>query len=111
MDLSEKIYLAGSNGMVGSAIKRQLIINGYGKEDIGGKIFCPSSSELNLLNFNELKDWFEVNKPTIIIIAAAKVEEFANSKYPYQFIFNNIQIQSNLIEIARLFKAKVLFLE
>ena len=112
MDLSEKIYLAGSNGMVGSAIKRQLIINGYGKEDIGGKIFCPSSSELNLLNFNELKDWFEVNKPTIIIIAAAKVGGIlANSKYPYQFIFNNIQIQTNLIEIARLFKVKkILFL-
>ena len=112
MDDNEKIYLAGSNGMVGSAIKRQLIINGYGREELGGRIYSPTSKELNLLKFKEVENWFEVNRPTVVIIAAAKVGGIlANSDYPYDFIFKNIQIQSNLIEIARIFKVKkILFL-
>jgi len=49
ISFSDKIFIAGANGMVGSSIKRNLIQNGYGEKN-GGKIFAPSKKELNLLN-------------------------------------------------------------
>ena len=51
MNLDEKIFIAGANGMVGSAIKRILIKKGYGNPKLGGEIFCPRRDELNLLNY------------------------------------------------------------
>ena len=83
MNLDEKIFLAGGNGMVGSAIKRILIKKGYGNPELGGKIFCPTRNQLDLLNYNDLEDWFNLNKPKVVIIAAAKVGGIlANSEKP-----------------------------
>ena len=73
MNQSDKIFIAGGTGMVGSSICRKLIKEGYGQSKNGGEIFNPSRKELDLLNFEEVKSWFELNKPNIVIIAAAKV--------------------------------------
>ncbi len=101
IDLSEKIFLAGAKGMAGSAINRALLANGYGQKKNGGKILNPSREKLNLLNYEELKTWFRKNKPTIVIIAAAKVGGIlANDTKPAQFILENLKIQSNIIELA-----------
>ena len=101
IDLNEKIFLAGAKGMVGSAINRALLAHGYGQKKNGGKILNPSREELNLLNYEELKIWFRKNKPTIVIIAAAKVGGIlANNTKPTQFILENLKIQSNIIELA-----------
>jgi len=110
--LDEKIFIAGGNGMVGSAIFRKLKSFGYGKERNGGVIYKPSSKELNLLNYQEVDDWFRVHKPTIVIIAAAKVGGIvANSRHPTEFILNNLKIQTNTIELAWKHKVKrLLFL-
>ncbi len=102
MNPNEKIFIAGANGMVGSAIKRTLIKEGYGNKEHGGEILSPSRKKLNLLSFNEVEDWFKMNKPSIVIIAAAKVGGIlANSTKPYDFIFENLKIQTNIIEISR----------
>ena len=96
--LNEKIFVAGASGMAGSAICRSLIKNGYGKTN-GGQILNPTRKELDLLDFNELKSGLRINKPTVVIIAAAKVGGIlANSKYPTQFLLDNLKIQNNIIE-------------
>ena len=96
--LSEKIFVAGASGMAGSAICRSLIKNGYGITN-GGKILKPSRKDLDLLDTNKVREWFKINKPTVVIIAAAKVGGIlANSKYPAQFLLDNLKIQNNLIE-------------
>ena len=112
MNLNEKIFLAGGNGMVGSAIKKMLIKKGYGDPSLGGIIFAPSRKLLNLLNHDALEDWFKLNKPTIVIIAAAKVGGIlANSENPYDFIYENLKIETNIIELSRKFDVKkILFL-
>ncbi len=111
ISFSDKIFIAGANGMVGSSIKRNLIQNGYGEKN-GGKIFAPSKKELNLLNYSDLKNWFEFNKPNIVIIASAKVGGIlANATFPSDFLLENLKIQNNLIEISFLSKVKrLLFL-
>tara|TARA_Y100001970_G_scaffold289889_1_gene421648 strand:+ start:2613 stop:3632 length:1020 start_codon:yes stop_codon:yes gene_type:complete len=97
----DNIFIAGGSGMVGSAIKRQFIKLGYKENDVRGKILTPTRKELDLLNFNELDNWFKKNKPSIVIIAAAKVGGIiANYENPYDFVFQNLKIQTNLIEIA-----------
>ena len=110
--MHEKILIAGASGMVGSAINRALIKKGYGNNSIGGKIYNPSRKELDFSNFEILLEWFHKFQPTIVIIAAAKVGGIlANKKNPYDFIFENIKIQTNLIEICRVCKIKkILFL-
>lgn len=92
---NQKIVIFGANGMVGSAINRLLIKRGY------TKIFAPPKNKLNLLNINEVKNWFLINKPDVVIIAAAKVGGiYANDKYPADFILENIKIQTNIIETS-----------
>ena len=112
MNLDEKIFLTGGKGMVGSAIKRILIKKGYGNPELGGKIFSPAREEINLLNYEKLESWFKINKPTVVIIAAAKVGGIiANSCSPYDFIFENLKIETNVIELSRKFQVKkILFL-
>ena len=103
---NEKILIAGSRGMVGRATYKKLINKGYGNHLLDGKIFTPSKKELDLSNFNDVKDWFELNKPTVVILAAAKVGGIlANNQMPSDFILENLKIQTNLIEIA--FRNKV----
>tara|TARA_B100000161_G_C33522669_1_gene401911 strand:+ start:95 stop:1081 length:987 start_codon:yes stop_codon:yes gene_type:complete len=109
MNLNEKIFLAGANGMVGKAIKKALRKAGYGDPSIGGIIFSPSRKQLDLLNFNALEDWYRLNNPTVVIIAAAKVGGIlANSEKPYDFIFENLKIEANIIELSRKFGVKKL---
>ena len=97
----EKIFIAGANGMVGSSIKRELIRIGYGKQSNRANLLCPSRDELDLLNYEKLSKWFISNKPTVVIIAAAKVGGiFANSEEPFDFILHNLKIQTNIIELS-----------
>jgi GDP-L-fucose synthase len=90
-----KIYIAGHRGMVGSAVWRLLDKKGY--KNLLGK----SSAELDLRNQQAVTDFYKKEQPEIVIDAAAKVGGIlANSKYPYQFIMENMQIQNNLIDTA-----------
>ena len=93
INLNERIFIAGASGMVGSSIKRKLISEGYGDIKKGGVIFSPSRKELNLLNIEDVKKWFEFQRPTIVIIAAAKVGGIlANKNLPFDFILKNLKI-------------------
>lgn len=89
------IYIAGHRGMVGSAIWRQLSEKGY------TNLLGMTSKELDLRNQSEVLDFFEKNKPSAVIDAAAKVGGIlANNSYPYQFLMENMQIQNNLIDAS-----------
>ena len=101
INLDEKIFVAGSRGMAGSAICRMLRDSGYGNKDNGGEIMESNRSELNLLNSKSVSNWFHEHKPTVVVMAAAKVGGIlANSKYPTEFILENLKIQTNIIESA-----------
>jgi len=92
--LSEKIFIAGAYGMVGSSIKKILKKRGYEKS-----LLTPRRTDLNLLNSELVKEWFVKNQPKIVILAAAKVGGiYANSSYPANFILENLKIQTNIIE-------------
>ena len=109
MNYDDKIFIAGASGMVGSAIKRLLIKKGYGDKKYGGEILCPNRLDLDLLNYESVKKWFSSNNPSIVILAAAKVGGIlANSSQPYEFIFENLRIETNIIEASRLFGIKKL---
>lgn len=95
------IFIAGANGMVGSSIKKELIRIGYGNKNKNGKLLCPSREEVNLLNYEELSEWFNFNKPDVVILAAAKVGGIhANANNPFDFILQNLKIQTNIIELS-----------
>jgi len=101
LNYQDKIFIAGSSGMVGSAIKKVLRKSNYGINELNGKIYCPTRKDLNLLNFQDVKNWFSKFKPDIVIIAAAKVGGiYANKTKPYDFILENLKIQNNIIEVA-----------
>lgn len=90
-----KIYIAGHRGMVGSAIWRALKAKGY------TNLIGRTSAELDLKNQQAVKDFFNSEKPEVVIDAAARVGGIlANSEYPYQFLMENLQIQNNLIDTA-----------
>lgn len=90
-----KIYIAGHNGMVGSACLKVLKQTGY------GNIIVKSRSELDLTNQRDVHDFIQDEKPYAIIDAAAKVGGIlANDQYPYEFLMDNMQIQNNLISAA-----------
>mgnify|MGYP001349158650 CR=1 FL=1 len=110
--LEEKIFVAGARGMAGSAICRALRKHGYGKAKNGGSLLIPNREELNLLNIHEVETWFNKNRPTIVVLAAAKVGGIlANSTQPAEFLMNNIKIQTNVIETSWKFGIKrLLFL-
>ena len=95
MNKNTKIYIAGHRGMVGSAIWRALESEGY--TNLIGKI----SSELDLRNQATVSDFFEKEKPEVVIDAAARVGGIlANNDYPYTFLMENLKIQDNLIDSA-----------
>jgi GDP-L-fucose synthase len=90
-----KIYIAGHRGMVGSAIWRALEANGY--NNLIGKI----SKELDLRNQSAVNNFYKLEKPDVVIDAAAKVGGIlANNDFPYEFLMENMQIQNNLIDGA-----------
>ncbi len=89
---NSKIFLAGHNGMLGSAILRILKKKGY------KKIITINKKKLDLKNQNLVKKFFRLKKPNAVIIAAAKVGGIkSNIDYPADFITDNLQIQTNLI--------------
>ena len=101
ISFEEDILIAGASGLAGSAIYRCLKKKGYGSKEYDGLILTPSRSELNLLSFESVNNWFIKNKPSIVIIAAAKVGGiFANTQQPGDFILENLKIQTNLIEAS-----------
>jgi len=112
IDKNERIFIAGSNGMVGSSIKRALLKNPSNKTNKILNLLTPSRLELDLLDSNAVENWFEKEKPNIVILAAAKVGGIhVNSKYPTEFLLENIKIQSNIIEAAlRVGVRRLLFL-
>ena len=89
---NSKIFLAGHNGMLGSAILRTLKKKGY------KKLITVNKKRLDLRNQDSVKKFFKVKKPDAVIIAAAKVGGIkANMDFPANFITDNLQIQTNLI--------------
>ncbi len=112
ISLDEKIFIAGGNGMAGSAICRMLKEAGYGNIKNGGCILTPTRNELDLLDLSAVNRWFDLHKPTIVILAAAKVGGIiANYSEPASFLLDNIKIQTNVIESSWKFDAKrLLFL-
>ncbi|SDD38876.1 GDP-L-fucose synthase [Algoriphagus faecimaris] len=93
MNKKSKIYIAGHNGMVGSAIWRALEKEDY--KNLVGK----TSKELDLRNQQAVQEFFSKEKPEVVIDAAARVGGIlANNDYPYPFLMENMQIQNNLID-------------
>ena len=72
ISLSDKIFVAGSTGMVGKAVIKKLKNQGYGSSKFGGLILETRRKELDLLKQNHVDEWFEFNKPDVVILAAAK---------------------------------------
>lgn len=92
---SKKIYIAGHNGMVGSAVLNVLIERGY------SNIITKTHSELDLRDHTMVNDFFEQERPDAVILAAARVGGIlANDRYPYPFLFDNLSIQNNVIDAA-----------
>lgn len=92
MNKESKIYIAGHNGLVGSAITKNLKAKGY------TNLIFRTSSELNLIDQAAVQNFFETEKPEYVILAAAKVGGIvANNTYRGAFIYENLQIQNNVI--------------
>ncbi|MDG5800078.1 GDP-L-fucose synthase [Marinilabiliaceae bacterium ANBcel2] len=92
MRQESSIYVAGHNGLVGSAITRKLREKGY------HNLILPSREKLNLLDQASVNSFFEKEKPQYVFLAAAKVGGImANNRYRAQFIYENLQIQNNII--------------
>jgi len=106
MNKNSKIYIAGHNGMVGSAIKRNLESKGF------TNMVTRSFDELDLLNEQAVARFFAEEKPEIVVLAAAKVGGIvANSIYRAQFIYENLMIQNHVIHQSYLHGVeKLLFL-
>lgn len=98
----KKIYVAGHNGMVGSAIIRRL-------KQIDCDCLTVNSSDLDLMKINDVDNWFKENKPDVVFMAAAKVGGIhANNSYPVDFLYENIAIQNSLILNSHKYKVKKL---
>jgi len=98
-----KIYVAGHRGLVGSAIVRKLKEKGY------TNIIRKTHSELDLTNSTEVEEFFKIERPEYVFLAAAKVGGIlANSTYPADFIYENLQIQNNVIGMAHKYEVKKL---
>ena len=90
-----RIYVAGHQGMIGSALVRKLKILGY------AKILTRTHDELDLINQAQVKSFFEVEKPDQVYLCAAKVGGVhANNTFPAEFIYDNLMIESNVIHNA-----------
>jgi len=99
LNKQNKIFLAGSSGMVGSAIKRAFSNLDFDNKNKSLYLITPTRYELDLLDERSVRSWFKENKPNIVILAAAKVGGiYANAKYPADFLIENMKIQTNVIE-------------
>ncbi len=98
---NSKIFVTGHTGLVGSAIVNKLKKAGF------KRIFIISSKKLDLRDKNRVFNYFQKIKPSFVINAAAKVGGiYANQKYPVNFIYDNLQIQNNIIYACLKFKVK-----
>lgn len=103
MKENSKIFIAGHRGLVGSALVRNLQAQGY------TNLLLKTRAELDLLDSEAVKNFFEKEKPEYVFLSAAKVGGIlANDAYPAKFIFQNLQIQNNIIHNAYLNKTKKL---
>ena len=100
--MKKKIFIAGHQGMLGSAIYKVIK-----KKNI--KVLTAIRKELNLENYRDVNLWFKKNKPDYVIIAAAKAGGiFDNAKYPVDYMLVNIKIQTNIISLSHKYKIKKL---
>lgn len=101
-----KVYVAGHRGLAGSAIHRALSEHGY------NNIITRSHDECDLTNNKMVETFFEKERPEIVILCAAKVGGiYANNTYPADFIYQNLQIQNNVIHLSKTYDVqKLLFL-
>ena len=98
---NDRIFVAGATGMAGRAICRALQKSGYGSNLHGGSLLTPTRQDLDLLDTNSVFSWYQHFKPTVAILAAAKVGGiYANASCPADFLLENLKIQSNVIEGA-----------
>ena len=103
MEKTSKIYVAGHQGLVGSAIVRKLNSEGY------TNIITRTHGELDLIRQEQAEAFFKKEKPDYVFLAAAKVAGiWGNNLYPAQFIYENIVIQTNIIHASYLYEAKKL---
>jgi GDP-L-fucose synthase len=92
MEKESKIYIAGHRGMVGSAIHRKLVKEGY------SNFITRTSDTLDLRNQQQVAEFFKLEKPDYVFLAAAKVGGIvANNTYRAEFLYDNLQIQNNVI--------------
>jgi len=95
MEKNSRIYIAGHNGLVGSALYRRLDADGY------TSLVVRSHSDLDLTRQKDVEDFFKIEKPDHVFLAAAKVGGImANNTYPAEFIYTNLAIQNNIIHAA-----------
>lgn len=100
---TDKIYVAGNRGLAGSAIVRNLMAKGY------TNVIGRTHKELDLTNQQMVRDFFEEEKPDVVVLAAAKVGGInANNTTPAEFIYDNMQIQCNVIKCCHDFYVKKL---
>ncbi|MBT6727637.1 MAG: GDP-L-fucose synthase [Deltaproteobacteria bacterium] len=106
MDKEAKIYIAGHQGLVGSAIQRILSRQGY------SNLIVRTRAELDLLNAEAVEEFFSREKPEYVFLAAARVGGIhANNTYPADFLYENLQIQNHVLQNAwRVQVKKLLFL-
>ena len=103
MELTDKIYIAGHRGMAGSGLERKLLASGY------SNIITRSSKDLDLRNQEAVNKFFDLEKPDIVILAAAKVGGIhANNTYRAEFVYDNLMMEANIIHAAYLYKVKKL---
>lgn len=103
MEFHEKIFVAGHKGLVGSAVKRKLEEKGY------INLLCRTHEELDLGRQQAVEDFFALEKPAYVFLAAAKVGGIqANFSYPAEFIYDNLAIEMNVISSAYKFGVKKL---
>jgi len=108
---TDKIFVAGAYGMVGSAICRFLNNEKYSVIN-PENLLTTSRKDLDFADSTKVNLWFKKNKPDIVILAAAKVGGInANKSYPYEFLNENLKIQSNIIDASKNFGVRrLLFL-
>lgn len=108
MNADPKVYVAGHRGMVGSAIVRRLLADGFPAE----QVICRTHAELDLTDQARVRAFFSAEKPALVYLAAAKVGGIhANNTYPAEFIYENLMIEANIVDAAfRSGVRKLLFL-
>lgn len=100
---TDRIFVAGHRGLVGSAVVRNLKSKGY------NNLLLRTRQELNLLDQQAVRAFFEAERPEVVVLAAAKVGGIhANNENPADFIYENLEIQNNVIRAAHDYKVKKL---